>query len=101
MDASIAIKPVFNHYLSVVITSAVSTCIETFSFLQHYSLSLSLPPSLPPSPTFPFKTLSPLDMYPRLLCFQPVLLSSYGMSLARPRICPVVSNDSISVASVL
>lgn len=48
------------------------------------------------------QTISPLDMYPRLLRFQPVLLSSHGMSLARPCICPLVvarGNDQVSVTT--
>ena len=41
-------------------------------------------------------------MYPRLLRFQPVLLNSHGMSLARPCICPLVvarGNDQVSVTT--
>ncbi|XP_019851833.1 PREDICTED: TFIIH basal transcription factor complex helicase XPD subunit-like [Amphimedon queenslandica] len=69
MDAGIAIKPVFDHYTSVILTSA---------------------------------TISPLDMYPRLLRFQPALLSSYGISLARPCICPIIvarGNDQVSITT--
>lgn len=58
LDSSIAIKPVFNRFQSVVITSG---------------------------------TLSPLDMYPKILDFHPVIMSSFTMTLARPCILPMVS----------
>ncbi|UYV82846.1 ERCC2 [Cordylochernes scorpioides] len=58
MDASIAIKPVFDRFQSVIITSG---------------------------------TLSPLDMYPKILNFRPALMASFTMTLARPCICPMVS----------
>ena len=48
MDASLAIKPVFDRFQSVIITSG---------------------------------TLSPLDMYPRILNFAPVSTESFDMSL--------------------
>ena len=57
LDASIAIKPVFNRFQSVVITSG---------------------------------TLSPLDLYPKLLNFHPGIRSSLNMSTFRPPICPLV-----------
>ena len=50
LDASIAIKPVFERFSSVIITSG---------------------------------TISPLDMYPRMLNFETVLQKSYSMSLAK------------------
>lgn len=56
-DASIAIKPVFERFQSVVITSG---------------------------------TLSPIDLYPRLLNFNPVCSRSFKMSLTRDCICPMV-----------
>lgn len=56
-DASLAIKPVFDRFQSVVITSG---------------------------------TLSPIDLYPRLLNFHPVVSRSFTMSLTRDCICPMV-----------
>lgn len=60
LDSSIAIKPVFNRFQTVVITSG---------------------------------TLSPLDMYPKILDFHPVIMSSFTMTLARPCILPMVGNN--------
>jgi DNA excision repair protein ERCC-2 len=56
-DASIAIKPVFERFQSVVITSG---------------------------------TLSPLDMYKKILSVQPVVVQSFQMSFARDIIRPLV-----------
>lgn len=57
LDSSIAMKPVFERFQSVVITSG---------------------------------TLSPLDMYPKILDFHPVIMSSFTMTLARPCLLPMV-----------
>ncbi|CAH8336893.1 unnamed protein product [Eruca vesicaria subsp. sativa] len=56
-DASLAIKPVFDRFQSVVITSG---------------------------------SLSPIDLYPRLLSFNPVVSRSFKMSMTRDCICPMV-----------
>lgn len=37
-------------------------------------------------------TLSPMDMYPKILDFDPVVMSSFTMTLARPCLLPMVSN---------
>nr|CAB3243287.1 TFIIH basal transcription factor complex helicase XPD subunit-like [Phallusia mammillata] len=69
MDASIAIKPVFSRFQSVIITSG---------------------------------TLSPLDMYPRILDFQPVTMATFTMTLARQCLCPMVitrGNDQVAISS--
>lgn len=58
LDSSIAMKPIFDRFQSVVITSG---------------------------------TLSPLDMYPKILNFHPVIMSSFTMTLARPCLLPMVS----------
>lgn len=58
MDSSIAMKPIFQRFQSVVITSG---------------------------------TLSPMDMYPKILDFEPVVMSSFTMTLARPCLLPMVS----------
>lgn len=61
LDASIAIKPVFERFQSVVITSG---------------------------------TLSPIDMYPKILDFHPVIMTSLTMTLARPCLLPMVTTLS-------
>ena len=58
LDPSIAIKPVFERFSSVVITSG---------------------------------TISPLDMYPKMLQFTPVIQESYPMTLTRNSFLPLVS----------
>ena len=57
LDASLAMKPVFERFRSVFITSG---------------------------------TLSPLELYPRLLAFHPVVISSLPMTLTRDCLCPIV-----------
>jgi len=57
LDASIAIKPVFERFSSVVITSG---------------------------------TISPLEMYPRMLGFTTVVQESYTMTLARKSFLPMI-----------
>ncbi len=59
LDPAIAIKPVFERFSTVVITSG---------------------------------TLSPLDMYPKMLQFTPVVQETYAMSLTRNSFLPLVSN---------
>nr|CAA43022.1 rad15 [Schizosaccharomyces pombe] len=69
LDASIAIKPVFERFRSVIITSG---------------------------------TLSPLDMYPKMLQFNTVMQESYGMSLARNCFLPMVvtrGSDQVAISS--
>lgn len=69
MDASLAIKPVFDRFQSVVITSG---------------------------------TLSPMEMYPRILNFHPATMASFSMSLDRQCICPLVvtrGTDQVSISS--
>lgn len=60
LDSSIAIKPVFDRFQTVIITSG---------------------------------TLSPLDMYPKILNFHPVVMASFTMTLARPCLLPMVSDN--------
>ena len=50
LDASLAMKPVFSKFQSVVITSG---------------------------------TLSPIDLYPKILNFNPVVIQSFKMTLTR------------------
>lgn len=57
LDPSIAIKPVFERFSTVVITSG---------------------------------TISPLDMYPKMLQFTPVVQETYPMTLTRNCFLPLV-----------
>ncbi|KAI4482559.1 hypothetical protein M0804_008412 [Polistes exclamans] len=69
LDSSIAMKPVFERFQSVVITSG---------------------------------TLSPLDMYPKILNFHPVIMSSFTMTLARQCLLPMIvakGNDQVAISS--
>eukprot|EP00835_Amoeboradix_gromovi_P006251 NODE_702_length_5024_cov_0.139898.p1 type:complete len:744 gc:universal NODE_702_length_5024_cov_0.139898:2594-363(-) len=69
LDASIAIKPVFNKFRNVILTSG---------------------------------TLSPLDMYPKLLQFTPILSQSYPMTQLRNSFCPMIitrGSDQVSISS--
>lgn len=68
LDSSIAMKPIFDRFQSVVITSG---------------------------------TLSPLDMYPKILNFNPVIMSSFTMTLARPCLLPMVRGDPILIIFVI
>ncbi|KAK2810086.1 DNA-dependent ATPase of the nucleotide excision repair factor 4 complex [Emmonsiellopsis sp. PD_5] len=69
LDAAIAIKPVFDRFKSVIITSG---------------------------------TLSPLEMYPKMLGFQTVLQESYTMTLARRSFLPMIvtrGSDQAQISS--
>jgi DNA excision repair protein ERCC-2 len=67
LDASLAIRPVFSKFSSVVITSG---------------------------------TLSPIDLYPRILDFRPVVARSLAMTLPREGMCPVVLTRGADQAPV-
>ncbi|KAF2730125.1 TFIIH basal transcription factor complex helicase-like protein subunit [Polyplosphaeria fusca] len=69
LDAAIAIKPVFERFSSVIVTSG---------------------------------TMSPLDMYPRMLNFQTVVQESFTMTLTRKSFLPMIvdrGSDQIPIAS--
>eukprot|EP00639_Heterosigma_akashiwo_P012407 CAMPEP_0206361122 /NCGR_PEP_ID=MMETSP0294-20121207/149_1 /ASSEMBLY_ACC=CAM_ASM_000327 /TAXON_ID=39354 /ORGANISM="Heterosigma akashiwo, Strain CCMP2393" /LENGTH=597 /DNA_ID=CAMNT_0053805897 /DNA_START=1 /DNA_END=1795 /DNA_ORIENTATION=+ len=69
LDAALAVRPVFERFASVVITSG---------------------------------TLSPIDLYPKLLGFRPVVRRSLPMSIARPCICPMVvtrGSDQVPIST--
>ncbi|KAL1799486.1 hypothetical protein ACET3X_003523 [Alternaria dauci] len=69
LDAAIAIKPVFERFYSVIVTSG---------------------------------TLSPLDMYPRMLNFNTVVQESFTMTLTRKSFLPMIvdrGNDQNQVTS--
>ena len=42
------------------------------------------------------QTLSPIDMYPKILDFRPVTMATFTMTLARICLCPMVSECKIS-----
>ena len=46
-------------------------------------------------------TISPLDMYPKILGFTPVVIESYPMTLTRNAFLPMVSSLRASVAMAL
>lgn len=69
LDASLTIKPVFNRFRSVVITSG---------------------------------TLSPLDMYPKILDFVPATMQSFPMTLTRDCFLPMIvtrGSDQVTISS--
>ncbi|KAG4306211.1 hypothetical protein PORY_000199 [Pneumocystis oryctolagi] len=69
LDASIAIKPVFLRFRSVIITSG---------------------------------TISPLDMYPKILQFNAVIQESYNISLARNSFLPMIitrGSNQVAISS--
>ena len=68
LDPSLAIKPVFERFSSVVITSG---------------------------------TISPLDMYPKMLQFTPVVQETYAMTLTRNAFLPLVCSNLTALSSKL
>ncbi|RAL67195.1 hypothetical protein DID88_007972 [Monilinia fructigena] len=69
LDAAIAIKPVFERFSSVIITSG---------------------------------TISPLEMYPKMLNFECVVQESYPMTLARRSFLPMIvtrGSDQVAISS--
>ncbi|CCJ29560.1 unnamed protein product [Pneumocystis jirovecii] len=69
LDASIAIKPIFAKFKSVIITSG---------------------------------TISPLDMYPKILQFNAVIQESYNISLARNSFLPMIitrGSNQVAISS--
>lgn len=67
LDAAIAIKPVFDRFSSVIITSG---------------------------------TISPLEMYPKMLNFSTVVQESYSMTLARRSFLPMIVTRGSDQASI-
>lgn len=69
LDATLAMKPVFDRFSSVIITSG---------------------------------TLSPLELYPTLLGFEPILSKSYEMTLVRKCFLPLIitrGSDQVAISS--
>ncbi|KAL7624445.1 TFIIH/NER complex ATP-dependent 5'-3' DNA helicase subunit [Parahypoxylon ruwenzoriense] len=67
LDAAIAIKPVFDRFSSVIITSG---------------------------------TISPLEMYPKMLGFSTVVQESYAMTLARKSFLPMIVTRGSDQAAI-
>ncbi|KAI1104435.1 putative excision repair protein rhp3 [Jackrogersella minutella] len=67
LDAAIAIKPVFDRFSSVIITSG---------------------------------TISPLEMYPKMLGFSTVVQESYAMTLARKSFLPMIVTRGSDQATI-
>lgn len=67
LDAAIAIKPVFDRFSSVIITSG---------------------------------TISPLEMYPKMLNFSTVVQESYAMTLARKSFMPMIVTRGSDQATI-
>jgi Rad3-related DNA helicase len=69
LDASLAIKPIFERFSSVIITSG---------------------------------TISPLEMYPKMLGFEATVQESYSMTLTRNCFLPLVitrGSDQVAISS--
>jgi Rad3-related DNA helicase len=69
LDASLAIKPIFERFGSVIITSG---------------------------------TISPLEMYPKMLGFEATVQESYSMTLTRNCFLPLVitrGSDQVAISS--
>ncbi|GMM34555.1 TFIIH/NER complex ATP-dependent 5'-3' DNA helicase subunit [Saccharomycopsis crataegensis] len=69
LDASIAMKPIFEKFSSVIVTSG---------------------------------TISPLDMYPKMLNFDTVIEKSYAMTLPRRSFLPMIvtkGSDQVAISS--
>jgi DNA excision repair protein ERCC-2 len=88
MDATIASKPIFDRFQSVCLTSGVSWGQGSVQWgrgsiwRSEVNLWIFI---------FFFQTLSPLDMYPKLLAFHPVTVGHFSITLAKPCVCPLVS----------
>jgi DNA excision repair protein ERCC-2 len=84
LDSSLAISPVFKRFKSVVITSGFLSCtIITMHILRALAAACV-------HHFHPTGTLSPIDLYPKLLNFHPVVRASLPMSTFRPCLLPLV-----------
>ncbi|XP_057566961.1 general transcription and DNA repair factor IIH helicase subunit XPD isoform X2 [Hippopotamus amphibius kiboko] len=100
MDASLAIKPVFERFQSVIITSGVRTLLAPSPLLG--GASASRPVLLRSLLLSLLQTLSPLDIYPKILDFHPVTMATFTMTLARVCLCPMIigrGNDQVAISS--
>jgi hypothetical protein len=71
---------------------------------RAYELTFLLlfPPSLSHTQVITSGTLSPIDLYPKILNFHPVVIQSFPMTLTRECICPLVltrGSDQLPVST--
>ena len=50
--------------------------------------------------TFLAGTLSPLDMLPKILRFQPIVIKTFPMTLARPSLLPIVCMHGVVLSFI-
>lgn len=81
LDSSIAMKPIFDRFQSVVITSGTLSPME----VRYFNVTLLVADHLTNKLLFP-----PPQMYPKILDFDPVIMTSLTMTLARPCLLPMV-----------
>ncbi len=79
LDSSIAMKPIFDRFQSVVITSGTLSPME----VRDFNVTLRVAHHLPNNFFFH-------QMYPKILDFDPVIMTSLTMTLARPCLLPMV-----------
>ena len=118
MDPTLSSHPVFSRFQTVILTSGVRVqytvvwymyCTETSvgmggDIISSFEYTLSLSPplsfSLSLSLSVSLQTLSPIDIYCRLLDFHPVTVGHFSVTLAKPRICPLVSESAAPVLTM-
>ena len=84
LDAALVMRPIFRKVRKKIMISV----FLDFKKIQFQSVVITS------------GTLSPIEMYPRLLDFQPVVMVSLSLSMARGAICPMVvarGNDQVSI----
>lgn len=84
LDSSLAISPVFKRFKSVVITSGIFTL-----YVSIYTTTVAIPYTRC-DVWWWLGTLSPIDLYPKLLNFHPAVRASLPMSTFRPCLLPLV-----------
>jgi DNA excision repair protein ERCC-2 len=85
MDASLAVRPVFDRFQSVIITSGVGCFWLRESKARQQGRHAEGCGGA--------GTLSPLDMYPKILNFRPVTMCSFDMTLSRDSLLPMVHRE--------
>uniref|UniRef100_A0A3Q4HUZ2 DNA 5'-3' helicase n=1 Tax=Neolamprologus brichardi TaxID=32507 RepID=A0A3Q4HUZ2_NEOBR len=105
-----------NNFLALALSSRKNLCIHPeVSSLRYgkevdgkcHSLTASyIRAQHHSNPNLPvcrfYETLSPLDIYPRILDFRPVTMASFTMTLARTCLCPLIvgrGNDQVALSS--
>uniref|UniRef100_A0A3P8V5P8 DNA 5'-3' helicase n=1 Tax=Cynoglossus semilaevis TaxID=244447 RepID=A0A3P8V5P8_CYNSE len=85
-------------FSAVTLISNFATLVSTYS--QGFTIIIE--PFEDRTPTIANPTLSPLDIYPRILDFRPVTMASFTMTLARTCLCPLIvgrGNDQVTLSS--